>query len=256
MTAAALLTGSREEIAEIGHDPRIEAAEAALGRFERTGAVRDANTYARSCYSLVHEIVHQQFPADVRGSALHMAAVKVIDAGVAGGVDEDAPGGWLVWSLAHELRDLAVTCGVYVEPIRPPRARPGGSKARPRLAGYLGTLSQEVLRLMGSVSALEEIQQVLGLSSAEAGAVFGVSRQAVDQWRRNGVPADRVADVERVRDIARVLYEELIPERIPQVVRNRARGLGDQSILQVLAQPDGAERVRGYLARLYSFQGR
>jgi hypothetical protein len=62
--------------------------------------------------------------------------------------------------------------------------------------------------------------------------------------------------VERTRDVARVLYEELIPERIPQVVRNPARGLGDRTILQVLAHPDGTEHVRAYLARLYSFEGR
>jgi hypothetical protein len=257
MTATALLVGSREEIKEAGSDPRIEAAEAAMDRFEQTGAVRDASAYARSCYSLAHEVVHQQFPQDVRGSALQMAGIKIIDAGLSARIDEDAPGGWLVWSLAHELRDLATSCGVQVESIRAPRPRPGRSLGRLRIsAGFLGTLAQEVLRVTGSVSALEEIQQTLGLSSAEAGALFGVTRQAVDQWRKNGVPTDRVADVERTRDVARVLYEELIPERIPQVVRNPARGLGDRSILQVLGERDGTERVRAYLARLYAFEGR
>lgn len=255
MAAAALLTGTREEIRGAASDPRIEAAGAALDRFERTGAVRDANTYARSCYSLVLEIVHQQFPHEVRGSALQMAGIKVIDAGLAAGVDAGAPGGGLVWALAHELRDLATSCGVQVEYIRPPRPEPGGKTGRLRFsAGYVGTLAQEVLRVTGSVSALEDIQQVLGLSSAETGALFGVTRQAVDQWRRNGVPAERVADVERTRDVARVLYEELIPERIPQIVRNPARGLGDRSILQALAGPGGADRVRAYLARLYAFE--
>jgi uncharacterized protein (DUF2384 family) len=257
MNAAALLTGTREQIEEAGQDPRIEAAQAALSRFGKSGAVRDASAYARSCYSLVHEAVHMEFPEEVRGSALDMAAVKVIDAGVVGPVDEDAPGGWLVWSLAHELRDLAQTWGIYVENIRPPRVTGGRTRRRyVMVASHVGTLTHEVLRLMGSVGALDEIQQTFGLSSAETGSVFGVSRQAVDQWRRNGVPGERVADVERVRDVARVLYEELIPERIPQVVRNPARGLDGQSILQVLAQPSGAERVRGYLARLYSFGGR
>lgn len=258
MTATALLTGTRQEIQEAASDPRIEAAEAALDRFERTGAVRDASAYARSCYSVVHEIVHQKFPDEVRRSALQLAGIKVIDAGLTFGIDDDAPGGWLVWALAHELRDLATTCGVSVESIRAPRPHPGG-QGRGRLtitAGFLSTLTQEVLRVTGSVSALDEIQQTFGLSSAETGALFGVTRQAVDQWRKNGVPAERVADVERVRDVARVLYEELIPERIPQVVRNAARGLGDRTILQVLAQPYGAERVRAYLARLYSFEGR
>lgn len=252
MGAMALLTGSREEVEEVTHDPRIEEAEAAIERFERTGAVRDASAFARSCYSLVHEVVYQQFPQELRGDALQRAAVKVLDAGMHAGAGD----GWLAWSLAHELRDLATAYGVTVEALRPPRP-PRGQVHTPAgriTAGQLGTLAQEVLRLTGSVSALEEIQQVLGLSSAEAAAIFGVRRQAVDQWRRNGVPADRAADVERVRDVARVLYEELLPERIPQVVRNPARGLGNRSILQVLADPDGAERVRAYLARLYAFE--
>ena len=91
---------------------------------------------------------------------------------------------------------------------------------------------------------------------AEVAGLFGVQRQAVDQWLKNGVPAGRIADVEQVRDVALVLYDELIPERIPQVVRNPAKRLGGRSILQTLAGPDGADDVRAYLARLYSFAGR
>jgi uncharacterized protein (DUF2384 family) len=257
MAATALLMGDRDEIEKAARDPRIEAAEAALDRFERTGAVRDASAYAYFCYSLVHEIVHQQFPHAVRGDALQMAAVKVIGAGLSAGIDPHAPGGWLVWSLAHELRDLATSYGVPVKAIRPPR--PHGARGRGRAsitAGFLGTLTQEVIRLTGSVSALEEIQQTFGLSSAETASLFGVRRQAVDQWRKNGVPSSRVADVERVRDVARVLYEELIPERIPQIVRTPAAGLDGRSILQVLAGEDGVDRVRGYLARLYAFESR
>jgi hypothetical protein len=256
MGAAALLTGSRQEIEDVGGDPRIEEAEAALGRFERTGALRDANAYARACYLVVREIVHQQFPRALREQALQMAAIKMIDAGMSAGADPNAPGGGLVWSLAHELRDLAASCGVAVEPIRAPRRGPEDTARQRHSAAALGTLAHEVLRVTGTVGALDEIQQTFRLSSAETAALFGVRRQAVDQWRANGVPAGRAADVDRVRDVARVLYEELIPERIPQIVRNPARGLGGRSILQALAEPDGPGRVRGYLARLYAFEGR
>jgi hypothetical protein len=144
-----------------------------------------------------------------------------------------------------------------VEPIGPPRPAAGEDPgASPLGEGSLGTLVQEILRVMEGGSTLEEVQEVLGLSSAETAALFGVTRQAVDGWRRNGVPATRMAEVERVRDVARVLYEELIPTRIPQVVRTPARGLGGRTILQVLAGPEGPERVRGYLARLYAFDAR
>lgn len=254
MSPSVLLTGTREEIAEVAHDPRIEEAEAALERFGRTGAVRDASAYARSCYSLVNEIVHEQFPRDLWGEVMEVSGVKLLDASTAGGIRTHE--GWLAWSLAHELRDLALAYGVRVESLRPPRPRDERPRGRTPLGGgRLATLAQEVLRVTGSTTALEEIQQIFGLSSAEAAALFDVSRQAVDQWRKNGVPSERVADVERVRDVARVLYEELIPERIPQVVRNRARGLDGRSILEALREREGAERVRAYLARLYAFEG-
>lgn len=257
MGATALLTGSRQEIEEAARDPRIEEAKAAITRFRRTGAVRDASAYARSCYSLVHEVVHRVFPRETRRDALQGAAVKVIDAGLTARADDDSPGGWLVWSLAHELRDLATDYGVDVETIRPPRHRPGWVRTSPGItASFVGTLTQEVLRVTGSVSALEEIQQIMGLSSAEVAGLFGVQRQAVDQWLKNGVPAGRIADVEQVRDVSLVLFDELIPERIPQIVRSPAKGLGGRSVLQALAGPDGADDVRAYLARLYSFAGR
>lgn len=252
MSASALLTGSREEVAEAARDPRIEEAEAAIERFGRTGALRDASAFARSCYSLVREVVDREFPREVRGDAMRLAGVKVLDASTASGAD--SAGGWLAWSLAHELRDLAAAYGVPAERIRPPRPRLGRPRKRTVLdSARLFTLAQEVMRVTGTPAFLDEVQQVFGLSSAEAGKLFGVSRQAVDQWRLNGVPAERIADVERVAEVARVLYEELIPERIPQVVRNPARGLGGRSILDVLAEPGGPESVRAYLARLYSF---
>ena len=253
MSTLALLTGSRDEVREAIHDPRIDQAEAALGRFARTGALRDASAYARSCYSVVQEIVTREFPREVRRDAMRMAGLKVLNASTAMVLDEGT--GWLGWSLAREVRDLAQTCGVEAPSLRAPRARQEGPLPRAALdPSLVVTLAQEVLRVIGTPLSLDEVQQTFGLSGAETGELFGVTRQAVDQWRQNGVPSERVADVERVRDVARVLYEELIPERIPQVVRNPARGLGGRSILQVLAEPEGAERVRAYLARLYAFE--
>lgn len=254
MSASSLLTGTRIEVCRIVSDPRLEAAEAALERFESTGAVRDASAYARSCVSVVYEIIQQEFPRELRGEALRAAGVKVIDAYTSVGLGREP--GWLAWALAHELRDLAAAYGIPTKPLRPNRRAAEDLRARPALSlERLHTIATEVLRVAGSISALDELVRIFGVSSGEAAQIFGVSRQAVDQWRQNGVPADRLADVERVRDVGRVLYDELIPERIPQVARNPARGLAYRSILEVLAEEGGAERVRAYLARLYAFVG-
>jgi transcriptional regulator with XRE-family HTH domain len=251
--AEALVTGTRNEIAQVGKDPRIEQAEAALDRFEQTGALRDASAYARSCYSVVREAVMRSFPQAVRETALQYGSAKVLDASTAAGVEERD--GWLAWSLAHELRDLAASYGVPVHPIRAPRPSQRRARTAPLPPERIRTLAGEVFRVSATTAYLDEIMNTLGLSTAEVARIFGVSRQAVDQWRDNGVPSERAADLERVRDVARVLYQELIPERIPQVVRNKARGLDGRSILETLAEPEGPARVRAYLARLYSFEG-
>jgi hypothetical protein len=249
MNTHRILQGSRTDIEKIGRDPRIEEAERALAQFHHTGAGKHASAFARACFSLVQETIRQEFPSEFQRTALQRAAVKIVDAGISG-AEPDRPG-WLAWALTHEIRDLAIGYGLEVEPIRPNR----GSATTPieLASGQLHTLTMEALRIAGSLGALSELQQILGLSTAETGPLFGVSRQAIDQWKKGGVPLERTADVDRVRDVARVLHDELIPERIPQIVRTPARGLGDRTILQVLAEPEGASRVRAYLAQLYSF---
>ena len=252
MQSAVLLTGSRGEIEDLVDDPRIREAEQALARFDRTGSVRDAAAYARASVSLVSEIVPRIFPPERRAQALVGAGVKLLDAYTAMFAGDQR--GWLAWALAHELHDLAQSHGIEVEPLRAPRPPRGEKPELPSLTqDRMVTLSTEIFRLLGPSGALSEIQTTMGLNTAELGRIFGVTRQAVDQWQTKGVPAERVAEVERVRDVARVLFEELIPERIPNVVRTPAKGLDGRTMLEVLAEPEGADRVRGYLARLYSF---
>jgi hypothetical protein len=252
MRSAVLLTGTRIEIEEIVRDPRIREAEEALSRFDRSGSTRDAAVYARACIALVREVVPRIFPAERRAQALVGAGVKVLDAYTA--IFAGDQPGWLAWALAHELRDLAIAHGIDVEPLRAPRPPRGSTPDRASLSpDRVLTLYSEIHRLLGPGDAVSEIQTILGLNTTEVGRLFGVTRQAVDQWQGNGIPAERVADVERIRDVAQVLFEELIPERIPRVVRTPAKGLDGRTILEVLADPGGSDRVRGYLARLYSF---
>jgi hypothetical protein len=77
-----------------------------------------------------------------------------------------------------------------------------------------------------------------------------VQRTSVVGWREHGIPACRRASVERVRDLARGLERELIPSRIPEIVRTPDSWLGNRSILQTI-RAEGAEFVYGYLRRLF-----
>lgn len=253
MEARLLIHGSREQLRELAGDARFAEAEAAFARFSRTGAVRDASAFARGCFEIARELVQRELPPETRGEALRSAVGKILDAAL-GATSGRAPG-WLAWALAYELRELAAARGVTVTRLRPPRGPRTPEAARATLStDDTLTLACEILRVAGSTTSLAEIRQVLGLSAAEAAALFGVTRQAVEQWQQTGVPADRRAGVERVRDVAAVLYDELLPERIPQVVRTPARGLTGRTILDVLAEPDGPAQVRAYLSRLYAFE--
>jgi hypothetical protein len=87
------------------------------------------------------------------------------------------------------------------------------------------------LDLVADRSQLGRVLDAWGLSKAEAGRMFGVSRQAVDKWLQRGVPADRrvtVADLHAVTDL---LLRYLKRDRVPAVVRRPADRLEGGSML-------------------------
>ena len=71
-------------------------------------------------------------------------------------------------------------------------------------------------------------------------------------WRRHGIPLSRLASVERVADLARLLHNEIIPTRIPQIARTTDEWLGNRTMLQVIAD-DGPEPIYSYLRRLFAY---
>ncbi len=80
---------------------------------------------------------------------------------------------------------------------------------------------------------LARVLDIWSLSKAEAGRVFGVSRQAVDKWLSRGVPDERrapVADLEATTDL---LVRYLKRDRVPAVVRRPAERLGGKSMLDL-----------------------
>ena len=64
---------------------------------------------------------------------------------------------------------------------------------------------------MDSSSPLDRAAKVMGTQAALA-EKLGVTAQAVTNWRRNGVPAERVLDIERVTGVPR---HELRPDIYP-----------------------------------------
>jgi len=91
-----------------------------------------------------------------------------------------------------------------------------------------------------SAKAFERVLRVWGLSQAEAGRRFGVSRQAVGKWIAGGIPAEREAAVADLAAATDVLVHYLQRDRIPAVVQRPIPALDGVSLLDLLG--DGRHR--------------
>jgi DNA-binding XRE family transcriptional regulator len=81
---------------------------------------------------------------------------------------------------------------------------------------------------------LDPVAETLELSETELGRLFGVSRQAVGQWRERGIPSSRMTRVTTVAAICDLLGHQLKPERIPGVARRQADAYGGLSMLEMI----------------------
>lgn len=109
-------------------------------------------------------------------------------------------------------------------------------------------------RQRGAERLLDQIRSTFALTESELADLLGVRRQSVAEWREFGVPAQRMATLEHVAGLAKVLRNELIPGHVPEIVRRKDGWLGDKSILQTIAH-DGVDRVYAYLHRLFTYRG-
>ena len=94
-------------------------------------------------------------------------------------------------------------------------------------------------------SLLDEIQAAFGLTNTELGRLFGVSRQAVDQWRARGVPGNRQEKAAAIAATADLLSHQLKAERLPGIARRPAyAGLTMLQMIERDRHLDLLERVR------------
>lgn len=91
---------------------------------------------------------------------------------------------------------------------------------------------------------LDRIADAFELSDTDLGRLFGVSRQRVAQWREQGVPLSHQPKLNAAARIADVLERNLVPERIPGIVRTRAPAFGRRSLLEQIAQGRHEDALR------------
>lgn len=104
------------------------------------------------------------------------------------------------------------------------------------------------------IRELAETRAILGLTQAELADLFGIRQPSLAEWRTRGVPQTRRASVERLHEFAKVLERELIPSRIPEIVRTKDAWLGDRTMLEVI-RTEGVAPLYGYLTRLFAYNG-
>jgi predicted transcriptional regulator len=104
----------------------------------------------------------------------------------------------------------------------------------------------------GGSDALDDIRRTFGLSETELAALCGVKRPSIAKWRLRGVPIERVADVDRVRELSGYFAQRFVAVRISQIVRTPGKGLRGKTVLAVIAR-SGVEPVYAYLERLFSY---
>lgn len=109
-----------------------------------------------------------------------------------------------------------------------------------------------LLELSGAGTGLERLMAAWQLSITDVGRLFGVARQAVQQWLDDGVPAARQPKLAVVLRIADLLERNLLPDRVPGVVRTSARAYGNRTILQAIGDDDH-DRVLEVVARSFDW---
>ena len=82
---------------------------------------------------------------------------------------------------------------------------------------------------------LRRVMDAFGLSKTELAALFGVRRQAVDQWLERGVPSERQEKVQTLVAICDLLERKLKPGRLAGVARRSADAYGGKTMLELIA---------------------
>jgi DNA-binding transcriptional regulator YdaS (Cro superfamily) len=103
-----------------------------------------------------------------------------------------------------------------------------------------------------SPTLLDPIAETLELTETELGRLFGVSRQAVGQWRERGVPSNRVAKVATVAAIGDLLRHRLRPERTPGIARRPADAYGGLSMLEMIER-DRQDELQAEVRRSFDW---
>lgn len=192
------------------------------------GDERAARRYARAWRGLVRSVLEREAPQApaAAGRVLdHLALTAPFSPWVAA----EGPGEGSVLAVVSELRGMLPGMAPLPAPqVSTPAPLPDG-------LDYTRFSRFVLLELSGAGTGLETLLSSWELSVTDLARLFGVRRQAVQQWLQEGVPASRQPKLATILHIADLLERNLVPQRIPAVVRSPAQAYGGVSMLDAIA---------------------
>lgn len=106
--------------------------------------------------------------------------------------------------------------------------------------------------LSGAGTGLERLMAAWGVTVTDVARLFGVRRQAVQQWLDEGVPGSRQPKLHTILEIADLLERNLLAERIPGVVRTPSEAYHGRSMLELI-QADRHEQLLDSVRRSFDW---
>jgi hypothetical protein len=98
----------------------------------------------------------------------------------------------------------------------------------------LGEQPESDPRPTGSATLLKRAMELFELDRTQFAALFGVRRQAVEQWQRRGVPADRRAKLATMVAVGELLARRLRPGLLAGVARRAAPAYEGRTMLEMI----------------------
>lgn len=172
---------------------------------------------------------------DIKGRA-QPAALAMLESGALSGpfspwVNAYGPGEGLLLDVVARVREVLPN----VEPLSLP-ARSSGLAHWDVDDASVAAFIQAVRReLAASATPLDMIADTFGLNDTNLAKLFGVRRQAIAQWRADGVPSARAEKVSVVASLADLMSRKLKAERVPGIFRRPARAYGGLSMEDMIA---------------------